>query len=261
MVISDHESARKTFAQTGKLPPADDTRMPRPANKDWPVTACAFDLGLARKEGQNPFLPKSEAAVALAECFERVHAVDPSAEQIRNAVAHPRVSYAVAPAEETGLPPRSVDLVVAAQALHWFDLDRFYPELRRVGREGAVFAATTYGLTRVSPAVDRVVDRLYHETLQGDWPPERRHVDAGYRSLPFPFPELDSPALTIEERWSFDRFMGYLATWSGVSAYRRRTGVDPLATAESELRAAWGDPGAQVPISWPLAVRAGRIDG
>jgi SAM-dependent methyltransferase len=216
-----------------------------------PRTEVALDVGCGN----------GQAAVALAERFERVHAVDPSAEQIRNAAPHPRVAYAVAPAEETGLPPRSVDLVVAAQALHWFDLDRFYPELRRVGREGAVFAATTYGLTRVNPGVDRLVDRLYHQTLQGFWPPERRHVDAGYQSLPFPFPELEAPALAIEERWPFDRFMGYLATWSGVSAYRRQTGVDPLAAAEPELRSAWGDPGALLLVSWPLAVRAGRIDG
>ncbi len=200
-----------------------------------------------------------QVAVALADRFARVHAVDPSAEQIRNAVEHPRVSYTVAPAEDTGLPPRTVDLVVAAQALHWFDLDRFYAELRRVGREGAVFAAVTYGLTRVNPAVDAVVDHLYRDTLGGDWPPERRLVDAGYRTLPFPFPELQAPALEIEERWTLDRFLGYLATWSGVTAYRRRTGVDPLAETGAALRTAWGDPGVPVPVSWPLAIRAGRI--
>lgn len=214
-----------------------------------PRTEVALDVGCGN----------GQVAVALAERFTRVHGVDPSAEQIRNAVEHPRVSYAVAPAEDTGLPPRSVDLVVAAQALHWFDLDRFYAELRRVGREGAVFAAVTYGLTRVNPAVDAAVDRLYHETLRGDWPPERRLVDAGYRTLPFPFPELEAPALEIEERWTLERFLGYLATWSGVSAYRRRTGVDPLAAVEPELSAAWGDPESPVRISWPLAVRAGRI--
>ncbi len=216
-----------------------------------PRTEVALDVGCG----------SGQAAVGLAEHFQRVHAIDPSAEQIRNAIPHPRVAYSVAPAEETGLPPRSVDLAIAAQALHWFDLDRFYPELRRVARDGAVFAAVTYGLTRVDEEVDRVVDRLYHETLEGYWPPERRHVDAGYRTLPFPFPELEAPALAIEERWPLDRFVGYLATWSGVTEYRRRTGVDPLAALEPELRRAWGTPEAPLQISWPLAVRAGRIDG
>ncbi len=202
-----------------------------------------------------------QAAVGLAEHFERVHAIDPSAEQISNAIPHPRVEYAVAPAEATGLAPASVDLVIAAQALHWFDLDRFYPEVRRVARAGAVFAAVTYGLTRVDDAVDRVVDRLYHETLEGYWPPERRHVDSGYRTLPFPFPELEAPPLAIEERWPLERFLGYLATWSGVTEYRRRTGVDPLQAVEADLRRAWGTPEAPLRISWPLAVRAGTVGG
>jgi len=45
MVVADHESSRKGFARKGRLPADDDTRMPRPANEDWPVTACSFDLG------------------------------------------------------------------------------------------------------------------------------------------------------------------------------------------------------------------------
>ncbi|MGQ9576743.1 MAG: glutaminase domain-containing protein [Thermoguttaceae bacterium] len=45
MAISDHRSARAGFATTGRLPEADDRRMPRPADRDWPVTACMFDLG------------------------------------------------------------------------------------------------------------------------------------------------------------------------------------------------------------------------
>jgi len=44
-VVADHESSRKGFAQKGRLPADDDTRMPRPASENWPVTACSFDLG------------------------------------------------------------------------------------------------------------------------------------------------------------------------------------------------------------------------
>jgi ubiquinone/menaquinone biosynthesis C-methylase UbiE len=75
-----------------------------------------------------------QASVELARHFGAVLAVDPGREQIRNAIPHARVEYRVSPAEETGIADRSVDLVTAAQALHWFDLDRFYPEVRRVAR-------------------------------------------------------------------------------------------------------------------------------
>jgi SAM-dependent methyltransferase len=199
-----------------------------------------------------------QASVALAEHFARVFAVDPGAEQIRHAVAHPRVTYRVAAAEATGLPDRSVDLAVAAQAFHWFDLERFYPELLRVCRAGAVFAAFTYGLLSVEERVDAVLGHLYHDVLEGFWPPERAHVDAGYQSLPFPFPEIAAPRFALEEEWSLERLLGYLATWSGVSAYRKRTGRDALDEIAPALRGAWGEVELR-PISWPLALRVGRV--
>jgi SAM-dependent methyltransferase len=202
-----------------------------------------------------------QASVALAGHFTTVFAVDPGSEQIRNAIAHPGVTYRVAPAEATGLSARSVDLVTAAQALHWFDLERFYPEVRRVSRGGAVFAAFTYGLLAVEERVDLAIGELYSGILDGYWPPERVHVDAEYRTLPFPFPELVAPSFTICEEWSLEQLTGYLATWSGVSEYRKRKGKDPLAEIAPALREAWGSPERRRPVSWPLALRAGRVEG
>jgi SAM-dependent methyltransferase len=201
-----------------------------------------------------------QASLGLAEHFSTVVAVDPGAEQIRNAVPNPRVSYRVAPAEATGIPGGSVDLVVAAQALHWFDLDRFYPEVRRVAREEALFAAFTYGLLEVDERVDRVIATLYGEILRGYWPRERAHVDAKYRTLPFPFAETPAPAFSISEVWPFEQLTGYIATWSGASEYRRRTGKDPLSEIGPALAAAWGPPEERKRIAWPLTLRAGRIE-
>jgi SAM-dependent methyltransferase len=199
-----------------------------------------------------------QASVELARLFGAVFAVDPGREQIRNAIPHERVDYRVAAAEETGIADRSVDLVTAAQALHWFDLDRFYPEVRRVAREGAVVAAFTYGLLTVDERVDQAVGALYAGILDGYWPPERAHVDAGYRTLPFPFTEIAAPSFAISEEWSFEQLMGYLGTWSGVSEYCRRHGEDPLAEIGPALRGAWGSEGRRR-VSWPLALRVGRI--
>jgi SAM-dependent methyltransferase len=200
-----------------------------------------------------------QASVALAAWFDEVVALDPSAEQVARAEPHPRVRYLVAPAEATGLPGACADLVTAAQALHWFDQARLHAELRRIARPGAVFAAFTYGLCRLGPALDELVGRLYRDVLGPHWPPERAHVDAAYRTLPFPFQELEPPALSIEERWTVDRFIGYLGTWSAVNAFRATTGSDPLAPFEGPLRAAWGAEGSERTVAWDLAVRAGRI--
>jgi SAM-dependent methyltransferase len=200
-----------------------------------------------------------QASVALARHFGRVFAVDPSAAQIASAEAHPRVEYRVAPAEATGLPDGCVDLVVAAQALHWFDFERFWPEVRRVARPGALFAAFTYGLLAIDAPVDRVLGRLYRDLLGPHWPPERRHVDEGYRSIPCPFPAVPTPVFTMTFDWSLDHLLGYLETWSAVKAFRQGTGNDPLALVDVELRTAWGDPAETKRVSWPLVLRAGRI--
>ena len=201
-----------------------------------------------------------QAAVALAPYFSRVYAVDPSAQQIARATGRDRVTYLVAPAEATGLPAASQDLIIAAQALHWFDFEAFYAEVRRLARAGAHFAAFTYGLVTVNAEVDVVIGRLYHDLLGGYWPPERRHVDEGYRSLPFPFREISPPRFTMEASWQFDHLLGYLGTWSAVKQYGARTGADPLQAIRAELLDAWGGSGETRCVSWPLIIRVGLIE-
>ncbi len=200
-----------------------------------------------------------QASVALAACFEEVIAVDPSAEQIARAEAHPRVYYRVASAEDTGVPTASVDLVIAAQAFHWFSAERFRCELARIGRAGAVFAAFTYDLCRVDSRVDEIVDRLYSSILEPYWPLERAHVESAYRTLPFPCPEIVTPRLSMEESWTLDRFIGFLGTWSAAIVYRGTKGGDPLSLVAGDLRAAWGPPDRSRTVKWNLTVRAGRI--
>jgi len=115
-----------------------------------------------------------QAAVGLAEHFDRVVATDPSAQQLAHATPHPRVEYRIAPSEASGLPDGSVDLVTAAQAFHWFDFDRFFAEVKRILAPGGAVAIWTYNLPRVDPAVDRQIDRLAHDVTGPYWPPERR---------------------------------------------------------------------------------------
>jgi SAM-dependent methyltransferase len=200
-----------------------------------------------------------QAAVALARLFGRVVATDASAEQLEAATPHPRVEYRVAPAEESGLGADSADAITVAQALHWFDRPAFYGEASRVLRRDGVLAVWTYGHPRLDhPAADAVFQEFYSGTVGPYWPPERALVDAGYRTIDFPFPEVDPPDFEMETHWSLAALLGYVATWSATTRFRRSRGFDPVPALGEELARAWGDPAESRRIRWPLAIRAGR---
>lgn len=214
-----------------------------------PGQDCAWDS--ATGNGQ--------AAIGLARHFDTVIATDLSTRQLSQATPHPAVRYESAPAECAPIEDHSIDLVMVAQALHWFDLPQFYEEVRRVSRDGAVLAVVSYGLFRIAPEIDAIIDHLYGEILASDWPPERVHVDNAYADLPFPFPLLPAPRFDLRERWDLDHLLGYLGSWSATVRHTARTGEDPLATIKTSLLEVWGPTRQKRSVQWPLAVKAGRI--
>ena len=146
-----------------------------------------------------------QATFDLAERFERVVATDASAEQIASAKPHPKVEFRVAPAEESGLANESLGLVAVAQALHWFDLTRFYAEVARVLRPGGVLAVWAYGVNEVEgDAINQLVQDFYSNTIGPYWPPERKLVEEGYRTISFPFAEITTPTFRMEARWTLE---------------------------------------------------------
>jgi ubiquinone/menaquinone biosynthesis C-methylase UbiE len=199
-----------------------------------------------------------QAALGLAPHFSQVIATDASETQLSHATSHPNVEYRIATAEASGLADGSVDLVAVAAALHWFDLEGFYREARRVLAPGGAVMVWTYNHVEVDAAVDRVVRRLVEEVLAPYWPPGRQWVNESYRTLPFPFAEIALPEMEIVERWNLAQFLGYLHTWSAVGHYRRATGREPGEEIAGELTAVWGDPEETRLLRWPLFCRAGR---
>ncbi len=200
-----------------------------------------------------------QLSVLLAERFSRVIATDASAQQIGKAEAHERVEYRVAPAEHSGLPARSADLITVAQAAHWFDLNAFYEEARRVGKPGAVLALVTYGVIQADPEINPVIQHFYENVVGAYWPPERRHVEEGYRSFAFPFEEWDAPPLAIEVQWRASDLIGYVDTWSAVRGLEKAQGREPLEQFQRELLTQWGEAQRRRTVRFPLSLRVGRM--
>ena len=200
-----------------------------------------------------------QAAIGLARHFSRVIASDASEAQIAHAMPHRAVEYRVGRAEQSGLAAGSVDLVTVAQGLHWLDRTAFYAEARRVLVPRGMVAAWCYGLVRIDPGVDRVMDAFYRDTIGPYWPPERRITDERYRTIEFPFAEVATPAFTMEQALTLDELAGYVRTWSGTRRYVERNGCDPVDDLVIKLREHWGDPASRRVARWPVYMRAGRV--
>lgn len=236
---------------------ADDYRHYRPG---YPKPLFAYLAARApeRRLAWDCATGNGQAAAQLTDYFDQVIATDASAAQIDHAPATERVSFRCAPAEASGLEAASVDLVTVAQALHWLDFDRFYAEVRRVLKPGGVLAAWCYGLFRSSPAVDRIVGRFYEQVVGPYWPPERRWIDEGYATLPFPFPELPAPQFAMQRQWTLPQLLGYMNTWSAVRRYTQAHGVNPLDEIDAELASAWPRNAETMAVNWNVRLRVGR---
>jgi SAM-dependent methyltransferase len=182
---------------------------------------------------------------------------DASAEQVAEMAAHPRVRRYAAPADASGLPDDSVDLVTVAQALHWFSLPAFWTEARRVLRDGGIVAVWSYGIQHVDQVeVDRRLQAFYGGIVGPYWAPERRLVETGYRTLDFPFEELDPPPFDMALEWTLPELLAYVRTWSATNRFLKERGFDPVDQLGQELGPHWGAGVRRV--SWPLSLRVGR---
>lgn len=198
-----------------------------------------------------------QASYPLLEHFEQVLACDSSLQQLQAGQNQPGLQQFVAEATKQPLPSQSLDLIVVAQALHWFATPAFFAEVRRLLQPGGVFCAWCYSLMRIDSPIDALIDHFYWQTLGGYWPTGRTSVDAGYRDIENPFCPLAPPASSITAHWSLEQLLGYLRTWSAVQRYEQQNGHDPLQQLEPELRQVWGDAKQPRFIQWPLHFLAG----
>ena len=230
----------------------------RPAYPDALFEYLA-DLAPERKLAWDCGTGNGQAALKLARRFERVIATDASADQIRHAVAAHGVEYRAEPAEQTSLGPKSVDLITVGTAVHWFEFEPFYEEVRRVSREAAILAVWTYHLPKVSPAVDAWLEGFFRNTLAGYWPDRITYLDERYRTIPFPFEEIPTEPFSMTTRWDFKCFEGFLASWSGSMAFCERNGVEAFRRVMQRAATAWGERRIERTIAWDLYCRIGRV--
>ncbi len=200
-----------------------------------------------------------QVAGILAIYFKEVIATDISARQIEHAIQKPNVQYRLLPAEKTNIPNKSVDLITVAQAIHWFNIDEFYHEVRRVSHNGTILALWCYNLLEITSEVDKIIHHLYNQVL-GDqyWDPERKLIEEQYKTIPFPFDEILLPDFQIETSWNLDQLIGYLNSWSAVQHYIRKNNTNPIDALIEQFKTAWGAEKVYK-VTFPIYTRVGKI--
>jgi hypothetical protein len=236
---------------------ANDYRASRPTYPDA-LFAYLASLCDRRRAALDCATGNGQAAVDLARYFEHVAAFDSSPEQIAAAPPHPRVEYRVAAAEELPYADGEFDLVTAAQGAHWFDLPRFYAEVRRVAVPAAVIAIWGYSYCKVDAEVDGLVARGLLGAIEPYWGAGNRVIMEGYRTIDFPFAELSWPKFTATHDWTRHAFLSYMRTWSAYSRYVAAGGADPMPALDAALARVWPDATTK-PVQFELVGRVGRL--
>jgi hypothetical protein len=199
-----------------------------------------------------------QVAAELANHFVRVDATDLSENQLAQAAPRPNISYQVARAEQTPFPNHRFDLITVGQAVHWFEHEAYHAEVHRVARHGAVLAEWGYGLLRISPEIDLILQRFHDETMGPYWDDNRWHIVDEYARIPFPFAEVRRAHFPARRTWSAEWLLQYLRTWSSVAKFQLQHGTDPVAAIAAEVASLWG--AGEREVVFPVFARAGRVE-
>ena len=200
-----------------------------------------------------------QIAGLLSPKFENVFASDLSQKQIDNAVQKTNITYKVEKSESSSLLNSSVDLIVVAQAVHWFQFDAFYTEAKRVLKPNGMIAILGYGLFTSTPEIDSIVNNFYTNIVGTYWDSERKYLDEKYQTIPFPFSEIKMAKHFITLQWGVNDILGYLNTWSAVHHYMSKIGNNPTSMIEEELKNAFAGFN-KVEIKIELYTRVGKYE-
>lgn len=196
--------------------------------------------------------------------FKRVTGVDPSSKMIKVAQgtlkstpeSTGQYEYIQASAENlTFLEDSSVDLVISAQACHWFDWNKIWPEVARVLRKNGSVAFWGYSQLRFTryPSLTPIINAYVEGTdplnsIGSYWEqPGRAILDNHLIEVPDAnevvpgafsdfervfftgdyYPSLPSPrSVIMRKKMTWDDLLSYLNTWSALHTFRQHNPTD-----------------------------------
>ena len=102
-----------------------------------------------------------QVAEKIAEFFSHVEATDISKNQLQNAVKKSNITYSIQSAEKTNFENDQFDLIISAQAVHWFNFEAFYSEVKRCLKPDGLIVIMGYALFKSNLEIDAVIVDFY----------------------------------------------------------------------------------------------------
>ncbi len=199
-----------------------------------------------------------QIAKELSKYFNKVYATDISEKQIKNAIQGDNIFYKVEGAEKTSFPEKFFNLITVAQAIHWFNFDDFYSEVKRTIKPNGIIAVIGYGFIETDKNTNEIISHFYKTILGVFWDKERKYIDENYQTIPFPFKEIKSPILYNTFKWAFEQLIGYFETWSAVQHYIKTKKENPVDLIKKDLKETWKT-GLLKTVRFPILLRIGKV--
>ena len=179
-----------------------------------------------------------QVASILKDQFKKVKATDISASQLSHAIHAPNIEYRISSAEETSFYDHSFDLITVGQAIHWFDFEAFYNEVKRVLKPSGILVFWGYSFFQTEGSLNElIVD--FRKVIAPYWDKRRKLVDQHYASIKTPFNETLIPPMRIKKEISIKMLCEYLRTWSSVQHFKNINGFDPVDGLEAQINQKW----------------------
>lgn len=196
------------------------------------------------------------SARLLADRGVQVVAVEPGEAMRASAAPHPRVQWVAGRADATGLARHSVDLVVCAQAFHWFDPTTALPEFARILRPNGRLAIVWNRRSGEDPFTARYREAIL--SVGGESTLERMAFDPAVIEASGLFTPMDRTSVPNSQRFDLDGLLGRARS----ASYVPKTGPDAerLEALLRTLHARYADAGGRVTLVYETEVfRAARM--
>ena len=197
-----------------------------------------------------------QVAHKLVESFDHIIATDISRAQLDNAIRHDKITYETGQAEKTSIADECIDLITVGQAIHWFDHEAFYKEVKRVSRKDALLAYWSYGLLKVNPEIDKAIHHFHYDIVGKYWDPERKIWQNEYQSIKFPLANFERKDFEYSVRWDIKHLEGYLNSWSAVQHYIKQEGINPVGSFITSISHLWK---GEMTVTFPIFLYAGNV--